>query len=133
MRVGTKRVVDEVESSRTFRLFRAFSDPTRLRLLALLHRAEQEGVGEVCVCDLVDVLDSPQPTVSRHLGLLRRLGLVVCRKEGAWSHYRLAPADGPVHQRLLATLEACGTVDATMADDAGRLRQAGCCSSDART
>src|SRR4051794_14901027 len=68
------------------RMFRAFSDRTRLRLLNML------GSGEVCVCDLVAVLDVPQPKVSRHLAYLRRAGLVVARKEGLWMHYRLARA-----------------------------------------
>jgi ArsR family transcriptional regulator len=57
------------------RLFRAFSDRTRLRILHLLQE------GELCVCDLVSVLRVPQPTASRHLAYLRRAGLVRVRKE----------------------------------------------------
>src|SRR5262245_59020888 len=64
--------------------FTALSDRTRLRLLNLLRG------GEVCVCDLVDGVGAPQPTISRHLGILRRSGLVACRREGLWMHYRLA-------------------------------------------
>ena len=52
------------------RMFRALSDRTRLRILHLLLP------GELCVCHLVDVLDLPQPKVSRHLAYLRRAGLV---------------------------------------------------------
>ena len=106
-------------------LFRAFADPTRLRLLALLRTAGREGAGEVCVCDLVGVLGVPQPTASRHLAHLRGAGLVACRKDGAWCHYRLARPDGPVHRRLLGTLDALGTGE--FAADADRLRLAGCC------
>lgn len=58
------------------------SDPTRLRLLSRI------GVEEVCVCDLQAFVKRDQPTVSRHLAMLRRCGLVVARKEGRWSHYR---------------------------------------------
>lgn len=108
-------------------LFRAFSDPTRLRLLALLHAAASAGDGEVCVCDLVSVLGVPQPTASRHLGYLRRVGLVTCRKEGAWCHYRLLSAADPLHRRLLATLEACEAQMPEIAADAVRLRASGCC------
>jgi ArsR family transcriptional regulator len=80
------------------RLFRAFSDRTRLRILKLL-RAH-----EMCVCEIVDVLGVPQPTASRHLAYLRRAGLVQARKDGLWHHYRLAPARNAFHVKLLECL-----------------------------
>lgn len=83
------------------RMFRAFSDRTRLRILHLLRR------GELCVCDLVDVLGVPQPKASRHLAYLRKAGLVVARKQGLWSYYSLAPARGMFHQKLLDCLSDC--------------------------
>ena len=52
-------------------MFRAFSDPTRLRILGLLRG------GERCVCELVDILRCPQPKASRHLAYLRKAGLVM--------------------------------------------------------
>lgn len=58
------------------------SDPTRLKLLSRLGRQE------VCVCDLQSYVRRDQPTVSRHLAMLRKCGLVEARKEGRWSHYR---------------------------------------------
>ncbi len=61
-------------------LFRAFADPTRLRLLNLLLERE------LCVCDLCAVLDEIQPKVSRHLAYLRRAGLVTVRSDGNWKH-----------------------------------------------
>jgi len=67
--------------------FHALSDGTRLRCLALLC-AE----GELCVCDLVRALDMAQPRISRHLALLRDMGLVKARREGVWMHYHLDPA-----------------------------------------
>jgi ArsR family transcriptional regulator len=82
-------------------MFRAFSDRTRLRLLHLLHD------GELCVCDLVETLQVPQPKVSRHLAYLRRAGLVVTRKEGLWMHYSLATAHGKFHEKLLDCLATC--------------------------
>lgn len=63
---------------------RGLADPTRLRLLSLIGR------GEVCVCDLQAGVGRDQPTVSRHLAMLRKCGLVTCRKEGRWCHYRRA-------------------------------------------
>ena len=70
-------------------IFRAFSDRTRLRILCLLTH------DEMCVGDLVKVLQVPQPTASRHLSYLRRAGLVETRKNGLWVHYRLARARMP--------------------------------------
>ncbi|MFZ9992544.1 MAG: ArsR/SmtB family transcription factor [Opitutales bacterium] len=58
------------------------SDPTRLRLLSRI------GGEEVCVCDLQAFVKRDQPTVSRHLAMLRKCGLVEARKEGRWCHYR---------------------------------------------
>jgi ArsR family transcriptional regulator len=58
------------------------SDPTRLKLLSRI------GTEEVCVCDLQAFVRRDQPTVSRHLAMLRKCGLVEARKEGRWSHYR---------------------------------------------
>lgn len=82
-------------------LFRAFSDRTRLRILSLLSG------GELCVCDLVEVLGVPQPKASRHLAYLRRVGLVASRKEGYWSYYRIATDKGGLRTKLLACLDDC--------------------------
>jgi ArsR family transcriptional regulator, arsenate/arsenite/antimonite-responsive transcriptional repressor len=106
------------------RLFRAFAQPTRLRILHLLRR------GELCVCDLVDVLAEPQPTVSRHLAYLRRAGLVSVRAEGRWAYYRLAAAQGRVHRKLLDCLLVCADEVPEIAGDCARkakLRRAGGC------
>ncbi|UCF81219.1 MAG: winged helix-turn-helix transcriptional regulator [Acidobacteriota bacterium] len=82
-------------------MFRAFSDPTRLRILHLL------GEGEVCVGDLVEILTVPQPTVSRHLSYLRRAGLVRARRNGRWCFYSLAGATTKFHRQLLDCLGSC--------------------------
>ena len=82
-------------------LFKAFADPTRLRLLGLLSGRE------VCVCDLMAVLGAPQPKISRHLAYLRSAGLVVFRQEGKWRHYALAEPAGRVHARLTGCLSEC--------------------------
>ena len=83
------------------RMFRAFSDPTRLRILNLLSG------GELCVCDIVCVLEMSQPKVSRHLAYLRRSGLVLARRQGLWMHYRLATPLGKFHNTLLTCLAEC--------------------------
>lgn len=99
-------------------LFKALADPTRLRLLRLLDAAELH------VNELVEVLELPQPTVSRHLGVLLRAGLVTRRRDGQWTFYtwnahqaggaaaglaallRGAPENARDLQRLEACLEA---------------------------
>jgi len=107
---------DKIIQPQTKAIFRALSDRTRLRILNLLQS------GEVCVCHIVAVLGSPQPTVSRHLAYLRKVGLVVARKEGLWMHYRLAPARSKSHEMLLACLAQCFREEAVFAKDGERLR-----------
>ena len=103
------------------RVFRAFADRTRLRILHLLRD------GELCVCDLVEVIGAPQPKVSRHLAYLRRAGLVLARKEGLWSYYKLAPARDPFHQKLLDCLTCCFGSVPELANDAKTLRAGKSC------
>jgi len=105
-------------------MFRAFSDRTRLRILHLLHG------GELCVGDLVEILQTPQPRVSRHLAYLRKSNLVVVRKSGLWCHYSLAPAKTPFHRKLLECLDKCfGDVPEIQADEvrAAKVRASGGC------
>ncbi len=83
-------------------LFKACADQTRLRILNMLACE-----GEVCVCHLVDVLQTNQPKVSRHLAYLKRVGLVADRKDGLWVHYRLATPLAEHAERLLACLNGC--------------------------
>jgi ArsR family transcriptional regulator len=64
-------------------LFKALSDETRLRILNLLFQ------GELCVCELMDALQMPQPRISHQLSILKAAGLVVDRREGKWIIYAL--------------------------------------------
>ena len=79
--------------------FRALSDETRLRILALLIN------GEMCVCDLMAILDLPQSTVSRHLAYLRNSGWVQDRRQGVWMYYRLCAVGEPFAAELLQFLQ----------------------------
>ncbi len=69
-------------------MFQAVSDRTRLRLLRLLSREELN------VQELVTALEVNQPSVSKHLGVLRDAGWVRQRREGTFSWYRLVAAEG---------------------------------------
>lgn len=84
--------------------FKALSDVTRLRIMALLIENE-----ELCVCDFVGALGETQSKVSRHLRYLYHAGLVEDRREGLWMHYRISPHLAPPQQRIVASLsEAVG-------------------------
>ena len=106
-------------------MFRAFSDPIRLRILSLIQP------GELCVCDLVRILKAPQPTISRHLAYLRRARLIDARQEGSWNYYRLAAPRSPVHGKLLECLASCFKDVPDIARDAARAvavrKKGGCC------
>ena len=82
-------------------LFRGFADPVRIRILNVLV------AGELCVCDLVELLRLPQSTVSRHLRYLHRAGLVEVTRDWKYAHYRLAAAALPVHRTLLGCVRTC--------------------------
>jgi len=79
--------------------FKALSDETRLRILALLIN------GEMCVCDLMAILDLPQSTVSRHLAYLRNAGWVEDRRQGVWMYYRLFNDNEPFATDLRELLQ----------------------------
>ena len=110
-----KSKLKSASSSPVERLFRAFADRTRLRILFLLRD------GELNVCDLVTALRAPQPTVSRHLAYLRELGLVRIRKQGLWMHYSLAPAASALHKKLLDCVGPCAAEIPEIQRDAERL------------
>lgn len=73
-------------------VFKAASDPCRLRILKLLKE------GELCVCEIMTALKKPQSSTSHHLSILREAGLVKERRDGKWSYYRLA--DGAVVEMI---------------------------------
>jgi len=101
-------------------LFRALADRTRLRLINLM--AGQE----ICVCYLVEVIDAPQPKISRHLAYLRRAGIVLARRDGKWMHYKLAfPPDRYAAAILRTTIEGLRQ-NRELQADFRRLSQA-CC------
>jgi ArsR family transcriptional regulator len=84
------------------KLLGAVADPTRHRLLRLLHHQE------LCVCELMEAVRLPQYQVSRHLRELRRVGLVEATRSGRWMHYRISrkAMASALHQDLLKLLDA---------------------------
>jgi ArsR family transcriptional regulator, arsenate/arsenite/antimonite-responsive transcriptional repressor len=96
---------------------KALGDESRVRILLSLRG------GELCVCQIVELLGLAPSTVSKHVDLLRQAGLVDRRKEGRWHYYRLAgPGASPVvHEAIgwaLRSLER----DAVIVADGIKLR-----------
>jgi ArsR family transcriptional regulator len=79
---------------------KALSDPIRLRIILLL-----QSEGELCVCDLMAVLNLPQSTVSRHLAYLKRSCWVDTRRQGVWMYYTLSRESCDTCRELLMTLK----------------------------
>lgn len=96
----------------TLRVTKALADIQRVRILAMLDS------GEMCVCQIVEVLALAPSTVSKHLSILAGAGLVDSRREGRWSYYRLPDAAaGAVVRPVLQWLrEALAQDETTLAD-----------------
>lgn len=77
------------EAERRATLFKALGDPARVQLL---HLVAQAGRSEACVCDLTEVVGLSQPTVSHHLSILVKTGLLERERRGTWAWYRLSEA-----------------------------------------
>jgi ArsR family transcriptional regulator len=92
--------IDKTKVGETVELLKALADPTRLAMVAILRQQE----GPVCVCDLTAAFDLSQPTISHHMGILKRAGLVESVKDGIWIHYRLRPDLAPAVTRALQVL-----------------------------
>jgi len=73
---------------------KALADENRVRVLLALQK------GEVCVCQITELLQLAPSTVSKHLTILRQARLIRGRKAGRWMYYRLAGRDAPRASRL---------------------------------
>jgi ArsR family transcriptional regulator, arsenate/arsenite/antimonite-responsive transcriptional repressor len=101
---------------------RALDNAHRLRILLSLRG------GEVCLCQLIEVLELAPSTVSKHVDLLRQAGLVEMRKDGRWHYYRLAGRDAsPAVRDALRWVTRALAEEQLILSDAARL--AGVCQS----
>ena len=78
------------------KIFKALSDPNRLRILKMLQ------MRSLCVCEITEVLKLATSTVSNHLKKLRDLEFIIEKKEGKWVNYMINPR--PSDQRVSAIL-----------------------------
>jgi ArsR family transcriptional regulator len=75
------------EAARMAQVAKALGDPVRLQLVDVLRRH----AGKVCVCELVPLFDLSQPTISHHLKVLRRAGVLGYERVGLWAYYFVVP------------------------------------------
>ena len=80
--------LDHTEADELAAAFRVLADPVRLRLLSLVATAPD---GELCACDVVDMIGRSQPTVSHHLSILADAGLLAREQRGRWAYFRVDP------------------------------------------
>lgn len=91
---------------------KALADENRVRTLMFLSG------GELCVCQIIEMLGLAPSTVSKHLTILRQAGLIESRKDGRWIYYRLADrgASAAVHGALRWVRDALASDPQTIAD-----------------
>jgi len=99
--------------------FESLSDETRRRILVLILKHE-----ELCVCELFQALDVPQPKMSRHLAVLREAEVLAQRREGTWVFYRLEPQLPAWAYRMLGLMVEGVENAVCYCEDAERLAKA---------
>ncbi|MFC7062917.1 ArsR/SmtB family transcription factor [Halobacillus seohaensis] len=89
-----KTIIDLEKAAQTLKLL---GDKTRLKIIGLVSE------GECCVCEIVEVLQMSQPSISQHLRKLRDAGLVKEKRKGQWIFYSLDQdhATYPIVQQIL--------------------------------
>jgi ArsR family transcriptional regulator len=88
------------------KIFKALSDPNRLRILKMLQTKS------LCVCEITDVLQLATSTVSKHLSILKSTGFIIETKDGKWVNYLINPR--PSDARISSVLS---TLDFWISDD----------------
>ena len=80
------------------KVFKAFCDEKRLKILSLLQS------GEKCACVLIDEMDIGQSSLSYHMKILCDSGVVTPRQQGKWTYYSLNPSGSDYAAKLLIEL-----------------------------
>ena len=96
-------------------LMQVLADPARLRILSLLRSR-----GELCSCEIGPVTGYIPSKISRHLAMMKHAGLLLTRRKGTYIHYRLAPTDDPLVDRLLGTVDLLARTDPCLRQDRER-------------
>lgn len=105
---------------RFLNITKALSDENRVRALMALR------AGELCLCQLIELLDLAPSTVSKHMSILLQADMVECRKDGRWRYYRLADEKtSPAAQATHDWMDALLAKEKRVAQDRKALKKIG--------
>ena len=96
---------------------KALADENRIRALMMLTR------GELCVCQIIEMLGLAPSTVSKHMYILKQAGLVKTRKEGRWIYYRLTDKQNKSASEIINWLEKYLKNDSDILKDTKHLQK----------
>ena len=102
---------------------RALSDDTRWRIVRLVMQRA------LCVCELADILDMPQSSVSSHVQIIRKAGLLESETCGKWTYFRIMGTHLPLLHAMLRRFPDSDVHIADMKNAAERMahRESSCC------
>ena len=109
--------VNSMVMKRETSIFKALSDETRLRILKLLLKKE------LCVCEIEAALDQPQSKVSRHLTVLRSVGLVEDRRDGTWIFYSFFKPENDFEKSIVQIIKNALSDSELVKQDEERLKK----------
>ncbi len=99
------------------KIFKALSDPNRLRILKMLQ------IRSLCVCEITSILNLATSTVSKHLAILREANLISDSKEGKWVNFHLNDSEAsPYSAAIIKQLSSWLQEDKTIQADASKVR-----------
>ncbi|HCG76733.1 MAG: transcriptional regulator [bacterium (Candidatus Ratteibacteria) CG_4_9_14_3_um_filter_41_21] len=102
------------------KVFKTLSDETKVRILKILQERD-----ELCVCEIMQVLDISQSRASRNLGILKDAGFVIDRRDGLWIHYSINKKKiNEYHEALNELLKNWLNDEGIIREDRKRLRKA---------
>jgi ArsR family transcriptional regulator len=109
--------------SESVEFFRALADETRWRVVRLvMDRA-------LCICELADILEMPQSSISSHVQVIRRSGLLESETCGKWTYFRITGAQLPLLRAVMKSFPEDETFAAIAQKAEARLarRESSCC------
>ena len=108
----------QMEDFTQIEAIKALADETRVRLLMALRG------GELCVCQLIELVALAPSTVSKHLSILRQAGFLSARKDGRWIYYRLAGDSAPDFvKRMMRLMDETFSTNSLIKDDEKRISE----------
>ena len=123
MPVTTQIDIPERQIESLANLFKALSDPARLRILNLIAHG-----GELCNGNIEVILNYGNSKISRHFAFLKQAGLIQDRREGVWIYYSLPPVEDKVIQQVHTLLDMFPELYPIFREDLERMKSCKCSS-----